>query len=483
MTTEFPKNFLWGGATAANQIEGAWDVDGKGVSVQDLLTGGTIEKPRHFTATIDPDAYYPSHTASDFYHHYKEDIKLLADMGFKTYRLSIAWTRIFPNGDDEKPNQAGIDFYHKVFQECHKYGIEPLVTISHYEVPYHLTEAYGGFLSRKVIDFFENYCRVLFESYKDEVHLWLTFNEINTALMFGGGYIQAGVPVKDGSSIFDAVSKEARQNAFQAVHNQLVASAKAVKLAHEINPKNKVGCMIAGSEVYPLTPDPKDVILAQQQMEMNNFYCGDVHVRGAYPAFAKKYWRDNDIHLNVNPSDAATLKAGTVDFYSFSYYSSGAVTVHPDKQEKVSGNMSAGTKNPYLKYSDWGWSMDPEGLRIYLNQVYQRYQIPLMIVENGLGAYDKVEADGSINDDYRIDYLRGHVAAMKEALDDGVDLIGYTPWGCIDLASASTGQMSKRYGFIYVNRHDDQTGDYSRTPKKSFYWYKKVIESNGKEIE
>ena len=480
--TEFPKNFLWGGATAANQYEGAWNVDGKGISTADLLLGGTYDKPRIFTKEVKDGAYYPSHEGSDFYHHYQEDIKLLAGMGYKTYRMSVAWARIFPNGDDAAPNQKGLDFYRHVFEECHKYGIEPLVTISHYEMPYHLTEAYGGWGSRKVIDFYVKYAQTLFNEYKGLVKYWLTFNEINIGMMFGG-YMSLGLPIKDGAAPFNPnMSDEDIQNNLQGLHHQFVASALAVKIGHKIDSNNMIGCMIAGNVNYPLTSNPDDVLKAQLANEINNYYCGDVQVRGAYPHFAQRFWDEHNVKLNITAEDSEVLKEGTVDYYTFSYYSSNALTTDESKGS-AAGNFSTGVKNPYLKYSEWGWAMDPKGLRWYLNDVYGRYGIPVMVVENGLGARDKVEADGSINDDYRIEYLKGHIEQMKEAIKDGVDLIGYTPWGCIDLVSAGTGQMAKRYGFVYVDRDDEQKGDFSRTPKKSYYWYKQVIESNGENLQ
>jgi 6-phospho-beta-glucosidase len=482
---QFPEGFLWGGATAANQYEGAWNVDGKGPSTADMLTGGDVDHPRHFTKTIEPDTYYPSHTGSDFYHHWEEDLEYLHRMGFKTYRLSIAWTRIFPNGDDAQPNQKGLDFYRQVFKRCQEYGIEPLVTLSHYEAPYHLTEAYGGWQDRRVIDFFVNYAQTVFREYKGLVHYWLTFNEINMLQSPFGAYMAGALPLADGAPLTAPVGVRAGgdqlQAQYQALHNQFVASAKAVQIGHAVDPDNMIGCMIAAGVDYPLTSKPEDTFKADMSNNMRNYFCGDVQVRGEYPAFAKRFFDDNDIHLDITDEDRQAIAMGTVDFYSFSYYSSGVQTT-TNEGEQTESNQTKTNKNPYLKYNDWGWAMDPLGLRITLNRIYGRYDIPLMVVENGLGAFDKVEADGSINDDYRIAYLQGHIQAMGEAIADGVDLIGYTTWGCIDLASAGTGQMDKRYGFVYVNRNDKQEGDYSRSPKKSFYWYKKVIASNGTDL-
>lgn len=481
--TTFPKNFLWGGATAANQYEGAWLEDGKGESTADHLLGGTHETPRRFVENAHQSGYFPSHDAADGYHHTEADIKLMADMGFKLYRLSIAWTRIFPNGDEKEPNRAGLDYYRQVFALCRRYSIEPLVTISHFEMPYHLTKAYGGWENRQLIDFYVNYATTLFKEFSGQVKYWLTFNEINIGFLLGG-YMSLGMPVPDGAVplALETPSDADVQAAVQALHHQFVASAKAVQIAHAIDPNNQVGCMIAGGVTYPLTASPADVLLAQQTNELHNFYCGDVQVRGAYPAFAKRYWAEHHVNLDVDEADAATLMAGKVDFYSFSYYSTSAETADPAKRE-ATGNMSFGVKNPYLKYSEWGWSTDPSGLRWYLNVVNSRYQIPMMVVENGLGAVDEITVDGKIYDDYRIDYLKQHMEAMSDALADGVDLIGYTTWGWIDIVSAGTGQMAKRYGFVYVDRDDEQQGDYARTPKKSYYWYKGVIANNGSNLD
>jgi 6-phospho-beta-glucosidase len=477
-----PKGFLWGGATAANQFEGGYREGGKGLSTADVMTGGTHTTPRRITPELEEGTYYPSHEAIDFYHHYKEDIKLFAEMGFKTFRMSINWSRIFPNGDDMTPNEEGLKFYDDVFAELRKYNIEPLVTISHYETPFGLTKKYNGWASREVIDCYVRYCETIFNRYKDVVKYWLTFNEINCLTMPFGSFMGGGILLNDGGELaFDKETQDSKQIRFQALHHQFIASAKAVKLGHEINKDFKIGCMIAYMASYPYTCNPEDVFLNQEKDNLNNFLCSDVQVRGAYPGFAKRFFRDNNIEIKMEENDEETLKEGCVDFYTFSYYMSNCVSSDPEL-EKTSGNILGGVKNPYLKASDWGWQIDPKGLRWTLNNIYNRYQIPLMVVENGLGAVDEVEADGSINDDYRIDYLRAHIEEMKEAVNDGVELIGYTPWGCIDLVSASTGEMKKRYGFIYVNKDNDGNGDMSRARKKSFFWYKKVIESNGEEL-
>lgn len=476
----FPENFLWGGAVAANQCEGAWDIDGKGPSMSDMCTNGSKTTPKRITTKISPDFFYPSHEAIDFYHHYKEDIKLFAEMGFKVFRLSVNWTRIFPTGMEESPNEAGLKFYDDVFDECAKYNIEPLVTISHYEMPYALVEKYNGWESRKCIDYFMTYCETLYERYKNRVKYWLTFNEINAGTMPLGNILSLGT-VKGYSGPITEFPDNA-QVRFQALHHQLIASAKAIKLAHDKYPQFKMGNMICFLTVYPYTCNPDDIILAQREMQMKNWFCSDVQVHGEYPYYAQRYFEENNINVKMEDEDKEILKQGTIDFYTLSYYMSSCAASDRDAA-KVLGNISGGFKNPYLEESAWGWQIDPKGLRYTLNEIYARYRLPLMVVENGLGAYDKIEADGSINDDYRIDYLRQHVEQMKEAVKDGVDLMGYTPWGCIDLVSASTGEMAKRYGFIYVEKYDDGTGDLSRRKKKSFDWYKKVIESNGEVLD
>jgi 6-phospho-beta-glucosidase len=468
------EGFLWGGATAANQFEGAWDKDGKGPSTADMMTGGTHTTPRRITPVLEEGTYYPSHEAIDFYGHYKEDIKMFGDMGFKVFRMSINWSRIFPNGDDLEPNEEGLKFYDNVFDELIKNGIEPLVTISHYETPFGLTQKYNGWAGREVIDCYLRYCDTIFKRYKDKVKYWLTFNEINVLTIPFGAFMGGGILTKE--------DENSDQTRYQALHHQFVASAKAVKLGHEINPNFKIGCMIAYMTLYPLTCNPDDILLAQKEDQLRNMLCGDVQVRGYYPAFSARYFEEKGISIEMEKGDAEALKEGTVDFYSFSYYMSNAVSADPEKQEEAKGNLLGGLKNPYLKASDWGWQIDPKGLRWTLNHIYDRYQIPVMVVENGLGAVDVVEEDGSINDDYRIDYLRDHIIEMEEAVKDGVELMGYTMWGCIDLVSASTGEMKKRYGFIYVDKDNEGNGDLSRRPKKSFHWYKKVIASNGEDL-
>lgn len=466
----FPENFLWGGATAANQFEGAYNEDGKGLSIQDIMPKG-IRGP----LTSEPTEDNMKLIGIDFYHRYKEDIALLAEMGFKVFRLSIAWSRIFPNGDDEMPNEKGLEFYDKVFDELAKYGIEPLVTLSHYETPLALAKKYDGWTDRRLIGFFEKYARTVFTRYKDKVKYWLTFNEINSTLH--APYMSAG--------IWTPKEKLSKQDLYQAMHHELVASALTVKIAHEINPEFKVGCMILGIPNYPLTPMPSDVFKAMEQ-DRENLFFADIHARGEYPKYMDRYFKENNIEIKMEAEDKEILK-NTVDFISFSYYLSVCATANPEKNIMGEGNLLGGVPNPYLKASDWGWQIDPEGLRYILNFFYDRYQKPLFIVENGLGAVDELITDENgnktVNDDYRIKYLNDHLVQVAEAIEDGVDLIGYTTWGCIDLVSASTAELKKRYGFIYVDRNDDGTGTLERFKKKSFHWYKELIKTNGKSLK
>lgn len=476
----FPKNFLWGGATAANQCEGAFNEGGKGDCLSDHLTSGSLTTKRRFTKNIETDALYPSHEAVDFYHHYKEDIALFAKMGMKAYRLSITWSRIFPNGDEMKPNEEGLKFYDSVFDECIRYGIEPIVTLMHFDMPYHLFEEYGGFQNRKVIDFFASFAKTVFQRYKGKVHYWLTFNEINFACIPMGNLEILGIydeRTKDYTQPLDDPQKR-----YQALHHVFLASAKAVEIGHEIDPTNKIGCMISHVTQYPLTPHPEDMLYVQQQNHQFNDFTADVQIRGKYPYYMKRFFDENNINIQWKKGDEETLKNGCVDFYSFSYYMSNCQSIIKESEEHSAGNLLEGITNPYLESSEWGWQIDPVGLRYTLNEIYDRYAIPIMIVENGLGANDKIENDGTINDDYRIDYLKAHIEQMKEAVKDGVDLIGYTMWTPIDIISSSTGEMKKRYGLIYVDKNDDGTGSFKRIPKKSFYWYKNVIASNGENL-
>ncbi|MCM0148772.1 family 1 glycosylhydrolase [Photobacterium galatheae] len=459
----FPANFLWGGAIAANQVEGAFDQDGKGLSTADLLPQGILSP--HQTAEQRTPGI--KDLAIDFYHRYPEDIALFQEMGFTCLRLSIAWTRIFPDGDEQEPNEAGLAFYDRIFDELAKHQITPFVTLSHYEMPYGLVGKLGGWSNRAVIDCFERYARTVFERYKDKVKLWLTFNEINMSLH--APFTGVGLP-EDADE----------QSIYQAIHHQLVASAKAVNLCHAIIPDAKIGNMLLGAVNYPYTCSPDDVLAAMHENNKWLFF-GDVQTRGKYPGYMLRYFRDNGIELKIMPGDLDILASASVDFISFSYYASGCASADP-KQKEV-GNIVDSVPNPYLEKSEWGWLIDPKGLRYLLNLLYDRYQKPLFIVENGLGAKDALNEQGEIQDDYRIAYLNDHLVQAREAIADGVEVMGFTSWGPIDLVANSTAEMRKRYGYIYVDRHDDGSGTLERRRKKSFFWYQDVIRTHGASLK
>ncbi|KAA9008673.1 glycoside hydrolase family 1 protein [Paenibacillus spiritus] len=465
----FPEGFLWGGAVAANQVEGAYQEGGKGLSTQDVTPQGIVGP-----VTEAPTPKNMKLIAIDFYHRYPEDIRLLAEMGFKVFRTSIAWSRIFPKGDEAEPNEAGLQFYDDLFDECLKYGIQPMVTLSHYETPLHLSRTYDGWVNRRMIGFYTRYAETVFTRYREKVKYWLTFNEINSILE--APFMSGGI-----STPKDRLS---RQDLYQAIHHELVASARAVQLCHQIIPDAKIGCMVLSLPAYPITPAPDDVIAAMEYEHKNQFFA-DVHLRGRYPGYMQRFFRENGIRIAMEPDDEETLRH-TVDFLSFSYYMSICQAADPSQHRKGEGNIFGGVANPYLEASEWGWQIDPQGLRYALNQFYDRYQKPLFIVENGLGAADKlIVQDGmpTVEDDYRIEYMNDHLIQVWEAIQDGVEVLGYTAWGCIDCVSFSTAQLKKRYGFIYVDRHDDGSGTLERYRKKSFHWYREVIGTNGASLK
>ena len=489
----FPEGFLWGGAVSAGQYEGGCGEGGRGPCRMDFTTGGTRTDPRYVTyieadgtpvkagreaalpagahwATLS-DCYYPNQVAVDGYHHYLEDIDLFAEMGFKVFRMSIGWSRLYPTGLETKPNREGVEYYRGIFEHMREKGIEPLVTLLHFDTPLGLEEACGGWENRALIDHFVRFCTTCFTEYKGLVHYWLTINEINNALSL--------------IDFLGMASDEGYQATYQLLHHQFVASAKAVQIGHAIDQNNQIGCMIASAAIYPHTCDPADILAADHKRQENAYYCGDVQVFGTYPTYATRLWKEHDVHIQMAEGDLDDLAAGTVDFYTFSYYNSSVVTTH-EVSETVEGNFQKGARNEYLTYSDWGWAMDPMGLQWQLETLYDRYQVPLMVVENGLGAFDEVvEEDGEkrIHDPYRIDYLRQHVRAMETAIENGVELWGYTPWGCIDLVSMGTGEMRKRYGFIYVDMDDEGAGTLDRYRKDSFWWYARCIASNGADLD
>lgn len=477
MKGKFPQGFMWGGATAANQVEGAYDQDGKGLSIVDAIPGGKdrlqIVSSPEFDFTLDPTNHtYPNHKGIDHYHRFQEDIALFAEMGFKCYRFSIAWTRIYPNGVEQEPEEAGLKHYDQVIDACIAHGIEPVITISHYEMPLHLATAFGGWKNRELIAHFERFARTVLTRYGHKVKYWMTFNEINSAAHFP--IMSQGLTVKTG-----ALEAQAK---FQAWHNQFVASSLAVKIAHETNAQIQIGCMILFATNYAYDCNPVNQLETLKETQAFNFYCADVQAGGKYPYYAKSLWQSQGVELDIQPGDVELIKQHTVDYIGFSYYMSSTINKTNPDAVTAQGNLLGGARNPFLEASDWGWEIDPVGLRIALNQLYDRYEKPLFIVENGLGAVDKPDENHYIADDYRINYLRQHIQAMAEAIEDGVELMGYTPWGCIDLVSMSTGEMSKRYGLIYVDLDDKISGTGNRYRKKSFHWYQKVIGTNGEDI-
>lgn len=483
--SKFPDNFFWGGATAANQCEGAYNEGGKGLSTADIITVGSYDKMRLITTEgVVKGEYYPSHVAIDSYHRYKEDIALYAEMGFNMYRMSIAWSRIFPNGDEKEPNKQGLDFYRAVFAELKKYNIQPLVTLSHYEMPLGLCLKYRGWSDKNVIDCFVRYATTVMKEFKDYVKYWITFNEINVGLTPYCNVMLGILPQGENKNFVQKEGDGEYILRLNGLKNQFIASALVVDRAKEINKENKVGCMLAGNVFYPRTCNPDDAITAQEKMQLGHNICADVQARGYYPSYAKKYFERINYQLDLTKEEEEILRKGVVDFISFSYYSSSCAAAEPEQYGQSKGNFSRGLPNPYLKTSQWGWTIDAVGLRYYLNLMYDRYQLPLIIVENGLGAVDLPEKDGAIHDQYRIEYLKEHIEQMGKAIElDGVDLFGYLPWGCIDLVSASTGEMKKRYGFIYVDRDDAGNGTLNRSRKDSFFWYKKVIATNGEVLD
>ncbi len=495
----FPDNFLWGGAISAAQAEGGRCEDGKGLSHLDYVYYRGPKIPCNFMLKKDLERAraeesvmnFPNRRGIDFYHRYKEDIALLAEMGFRSFRMSVSWTRIFPTGREETPDPDGVAFYHNVFRELRRNGIEPLVTMIHYELPIGFVDEFNGWESPGIIPHCVRYLKFLIDEYKDEVKYWLTFNEINmvTAVPWlGGGIIldrddsfkitpdfRPYLPMPKG------MAERWNKASHQALHHQFIASALVVKYAHDTAPGCLIGNMFNLHHLYPETPAPADAFRAHEEKEYNMFFC-DVMAKGYYPEWILSYYRKNDIHIDFVEGYEKILAEGKVDFISLSYYLSSIVTADPARQERI-GSFIRRLQNPYLETSEFGWQIDPTALRISLNELRDRFNLPIYIVENGLGAFETLGEDNTVHDDYRISYLRSHIEAIADAIGDGVDVIGYTPWGCIDLVSCSLVSMSKRYGFIYVDADDEGNGTYDRYRKDSFYWYKKVIETNGEDLD
>ena len=478
--TGFPKAFLWGGAIAANQAEGAFLEGGKGWSVADILkvqdAGDLKKKSNKETsrndidfALQDKEGYYPKRYGIDFYHTYKEDLKLLAGMGLKTFRTSISWSRIFPNGDDPQPNEEGLRFYDALLDEIIKNGMEPLITLSHYEMPLHLATHYQGWYNRKTITFFVNYCETVMRRYKDKVKYWIVVNQIN--LIHHESFNHLGIPSDTVENLMEAK--------YQAIHHECTASALVTKLAHQINPDFQVGMMVYDGLSEPLTCKPEDVF-ANMQRNQREYFFTDLLLRGEYPGYMLRYFKEHDIHLDIREEDEQVLKEHPADFLALSYYYTCVSSIHAISELDI--NDDGAIVNPYIDASEWGWGIDPLGLRTVLNYYYDRYQKPIIIAENGFGTYDEISSDGKIHDERRIAYLREHIRNVKEAIMDGVDVIGYYPWGPIDIISCSSSEMSKRYGFIYVDQDDYGNGSKRRIKKDSYDWYRRVIASNGEDL-
>lgn len=497
--SKFPENFLWGGATSAAQIEGGRCEDGKGLSHLDYVYFRGAKVPCNFMLKKDLERAraeeatmnFPNRRGIDFFHRYKEDIALLAEMGFKSFRMSISWTRLFPTGKEDEPEKEGVEFYHNVFRELHKYGIEPLVTMIHYELPIGFVDEFDGWESPEIIPYCMKYLKFLIDEYKDEVRYWLTFNEINMVCAvpyLGGGIIldkDEGFVIPRSFRPFAPLPPEMagrwENSSHQALHHQFIASAMIVKYAHETAPNCLIGNMFNLHHMYPETPAPQDAFRVHEEKEFNMFFC-DVMARGYYPAWILSYYKKNNINIKWYDNYEQILSEGKVDFISLSYYLSSIVTADPARQERI-GSFIRTLHNPYLETSDFGWQIDPTALRISLNELRDRFNLPIYIVENGLGAFEELGEEKTVHDDYRISYLRSHIEAIAAAIEDGVDVMGYTPWGCIDLVSCSLVSMSKRYGFVYVDADDEGNGTYDRYRKDSFFWYKKVIASNGEDLD
>ncbi|MBQ6333706.1 MAG: glycoside hydrolase family 1 protein [Erysipelotrichaceae bacterium] len=484
---KLPENFIWGASICGAQCDGAWKEDGKGENILDHQTVCDSNKTRRFTHEINPDYYYPNHDGNDFYHRYKEDIGYMAELGFKSMRFSVMWTRLYPTGEEELPNPKGLQYYHNIINELKKYDMEPVIMLSHLDFPYHLAMKYGGWSDRRVIDLFLKFCKTVVTEFKGDVKKYIGFNEINILCQPIGSTLGGIIPDHDFDlnivKIVPQESQEDMNKRFRALHNQFVAAAKLAIMAREIDPEIKIGGCVSGKCIYPLTPNPKDVLAAQQAMQIPDWFVGDMLVKGEYSYFAKRYLERNNIDNGALPEDAQILKKGTIDFYTINYYSSGCISSDDSVAKDCAMNMFISTKNPYLEASEWGWQIDADGLRYLCNEIYGRYGIPIMILENGIGAAEQLNENNTVSDPYRKEYIAKHIQAMKEVIDDGIELLGYYYWAPIDLVSASTGEMMKRYGFVFVDHYDDGSGTMKRYKKESFEWMKKVLHSNGEDLE
>lgn len=476
---QFPKNFLWGAATSAYQVEGAALLDGKKASQQDVINEKSFEEKGFASAEI----------ASDHYHHYKEDVALMAEMGFSTYRFSISWSRVFPDGVGEV-NEKGIEFYRKLIDELLTYGIEPIVTLYHYDLPWALVEKYQGWLDRRIVADFEYYAKFVINEFKDKVKYWTTINEQSIIVQY---WTQKCYIPKELQS--------QNQLRYQINHHMNLAHATACKLVHELVPDGFVGAALGYAPIYPLTSKPEDVLAALNAHDLRNAFYLDIYFKGIYTESAMTYLQENHLAPIVELGDMDLIKDGYSDFLALNYYASECAKACPKESGKAirySGVNLSGKKgeisgfethpgfyemckNPHLDTTDWDWAIDPIGLEYAFRDIYTRYNKPLMITENGLGAFDELTPEGKVHDEYRISYLRDHIKAIKRAMEKGVEVWAYCPWSALDLLSTSNG-VKKRYGFIYVDRTDDDPKDCARIKKDSFYWYQKVIQSNGENL-
>jgi len=470
-------DFFWGGSIAAHQTEGSWQVGGKGPAIMDFLTQGSKDKPREITETIKADLRYPSHQGIDFYNQYADDIKLFKEMGFTALRISFDWSRIFPLGDEREPNEEGLAFYDQVIDALLENDIEPIVTLYHFEMPVGLVKKYGGWSNRQLIDSYVHYCETVFRFFAKKVKYWVTFNEIN--------HLDPQTPQSDiftyliAGRKYSTMANPAAELA-QIGYNMALASVKAVALAHAVNDENKVGCVFGLNPIYASDCQPDNVLQAFLEND-RDYYQIDAMTRGNFPKYKLKQYEGLGIDITIEADDAQAFATGKLDFIGLNYYMSSITSANVDTSQEE--GLFGGTKNPFLQQSDWGWAIDAVGIRYVLNYLYRKYELPILITENGLGAEDELAADGNIYDPYRIQYLREHIVAVQKAMsEDHVEVLGYLTWGPIDLVSATTGEMRKRYGFIYVDQDDHGNGTLKRIRKQSFFWYKKVIASNGADL-
>ncbi|KAB2331085.1 glycoside hydrolase family 1 protein [Bacillus mesophilum] len=473
--TPFPKDFLWGAASAAYQVEGAWDKDGKGPSVWDVFVRNEGVTYKGTNGDV----------AVDHYNRYKEDVALMAEQGLKTYRFSIAWSRIYPTGNGEV-NEKGLQFYDDLIDELLKYNIEPMITLYHWDIPQSLMDQYGGWESRQVIEDFNEYAITLYKRYGDRVKYWISLNEQNYFISYGYETALHPPAVKD------------RKRMYAANHIANLANAKVIQSFRKYVPDGKIGPSFAYKPYYPVDSNPQNILAFENSEDLNNYYWMDMYAWGRYPVTAWKFLEENGLAPEIEEGDFELLASAKPDFMGVNYYRTTTVEENPKDggvdigvknvtgkkgSTKHSGmpGMFKTTNNPHVESTNWDWDIDPQGLRIGLRRIATRYQLPVLITENGLGEFDALEEGDVVNDDYRIDYLKSHIQAIQDAMSDGVEVLGYCAWSFTDLLSWLNGYQ-KRYGFVYVNREEDDEKDLRRIKKKSYHWYKEVIAENGENL-